>query len=107
MLRWIAFDDETATGIDQHMGPGTAQVESGDALSLALSLTTPSVVVLRSSTPGQLVLANIRKSPLKQAEIDPLVSFEPSGFLGLSDTPMFLEATSPPQKHWWQRKKAA
>jgi hypothetical protein len=107
VLRWIAFDEETATGIDQRMGPGTAQVECGDSLSVALSLTTPSIVVLPSSTPGKLVLANIRRPPQKPPAIDAPVSFEAYGFLGLSDTPVLDDPPPPAKKRWWQRKKAA
>jgi hypothetical protein len=108
VLHWIAFDDQTAAGIDQHIGPGMAKVERGDALSFALSLTTASIVVLPSSTPGKLVLATIRKTPPKATLVDAPMSFQPSGFLGLSDAPVFLDDSPPPAKRkWWQRKKPA
>jgi hypothetical protein len=108
VLNWIGFDEETATGIDQRIGCGPVQVEGGDALSFALSLTTASIVVLPSSTPGKLVLATIRKTPPKATPADAAVSFEPSGFLGLSDAPVFLDDSPPPAKRkWWQRKKPA
>jgi hypothetical protein len=108
MLRWIVFDQETAAGIDQRIGPQTAQLESGDAFCVALGLTIPSIVVIRSSTAGKVVLANLRKTPQKPVALDTPVCFEPSGFLGLSDTPVFLDDPPPAaKKRWWQRKRAA
>jgi len=109
MIRWIAVDDLTASAIDGRIAGGPAEVQSGDPLSMALSLASSSVVVLRTSTPGKAVLARFRPVPRKTAAPKATLAFEPSGFLGLSDVPVFLDDSppAPPKKHWWQRKKAA
>jgi hypothetical protein len=109
VISWIAFEDETATAIDHRIGPGTAEVQSGDPLSIALTLMTQSIVVLPSSTPGKVALALFRRTPQKTTAPSVPLAFEPSGFLGLSDVPVFLDDSPPPppKQRWWQRKKAA
>ena len=96
VIRWIVFDDQTATAVDQRRGPGTAQIQTGDALRVALSLTTPGIIVLPTSGAGKAVLARFRPAPQRSAGSRAAFTLEPSGFLGLSDVPVFLD-DSPPE----------
>jgi len=109
VIRWIAFDGQTASAIDGRVGAGSTEIQSGDPLCMALGLARPSMVVLRSSTPGKAVLVRLRPILRKTAAPKATPAFEPSGFLGLSDAVVFLDDSppAPPKKHWWQRKKAA
>jgi hypothetical protein len=109
VIRWIAFDNQAAAALDSRWAPVSAEVQSGDPLAVALSLSTPSVVVLPSSTAGKVVLAYVQTRPRKVAPPAAHLTFEPSGFLGLSDNPVFVDETPPPlpKRQWWQRKKAA
>ncbi|MBV8050566.1 MAG: hypothetical protein JOZ80_05225 [Acidobacteriaceae bacterium] len=105
MSRWIAFDRDTAEAIRQLFGDDPAELRSGDPLKAALQLSKPCVAILPSSTPGKALLAHFR--PGVPAVVH--LSYEPTGFLGLSDTPIFEEEVQPavPKKHWWQRKRAS
>jgi hypothetical protein len=109
VIRWIAFDSETAAAIDSLVGQGSTEVQAGDPLETALNLSNSSIVVLPSSTPGKVVLACFRATPAKETAKAAALAFEPSGFLGLSDTPVLSDETPPatPKKRWWQRKQAA
>jgi hypothetical protein len=112
MARWIAFDGQTAEAILSH-SPGSvvAEIYSGEPLSFALDLATPSVLLRPSRTPGRVLVARI--TPKAQTPVhEPLsttpMAFEASGILGLTDTPVLLDEViqaSPPRNKWWQRKK--
>jgi len=106
--RWIAFDQDTADAIRKLFREDSGEIRSGDPLTAALELSKASVVVLPSSTPGKALLAYLRpKTPKVQAS-RPSIAYEPAGFLGLSDTPVFEEQVQPPapKNHWWLWKKA-
>ena len=84
----------------------------------ALAAGRPSILLLPSSTPGRVFMARIQPravpdttefSSANSGLAEPV--YEPSGFLGLSDEPVF--ARRPPQpappehKKWWQRLRAS
>ncbi len=111
MARWIAFDDETAEAVVGRFKRGAAEIHSGNALDAALSQSTASLVVLPSSVPGKVLMARIEpksEKPFVSASPE-TVDYEPSGFLGLGDQPIFARpAPVPPvvKKKWWQRRSA-
>ncbi|PYV56396.1 MAG: hypothetical protein DMG91_09665 [Acidobacteria bacterium] len=118
MIRWIAFDDETADAIITRFRRGAAEIHHGNPLDEALAAGRPSILLLPSSTPGRVFMARIQPravpdttefSSANSGLAEPV--YEPSGFLGLSDEPVF--ARRPPQpappehKKWWQRLRAS
>ncbi len=107
MSRWIAFDPQTADAIRNLFGPASAETASGDPLKAALQLATASVVILPSFTPAKALLAYLRPKACRRELAAAPITYEPSGFLGLSDAPVLPDEAqaAPEKKHWWQRKK--
>lgn len=67
MVRWIAFDDDTAEAVVSRLRRGAAEIQHNSPVDAALHAAGPSVIVLPSSTPGKLLIA--RFTHLKQAEV--------------------------------------
>jgi hypothetical protein len=113
MVRWIAFDDETADAIVSRFKRGAAEIHEGNPLDEALRLGKASLI-LPSDAPGKVLFARLEvKKDLKnevknEVPSGQLVSYEPTGFLGLADEPVFTKPPrpAPPKKKWWQRKTA-
>ncbi len=100
MTRWIAFDGQSATAL------AAAQIspelhDSGDALGVALSSPTSSLVLMPASTPGHALVLQIRHVPLPKSE--PEVQYEATGFLGLTDAPIYEDDQPASPKKWWQK----
>ena len=113
VIRWIAFDAQTEAALNNQFPADSVETQSADPLTTALSQPNSSLLVLPSSTQGHVILARIRLVQ-KMIETKPEkphreFAFEPSGFLGLSDSPIFEDESpaTPPKKKWWQRKKTA
>lgn len=97
MVRWIAFDDETAEAVVSRFKRGAAEIEAGDPLAAALGADRPTMVILPSQVKGRVLLAKI--SPSKES-----VNYEATGFLGLSDEPVAPRAPQPQaRKSWWKK----
>lgn len=114
MIRWIAFDDETADAIISRFRRGAAEIHDGNPLDEALAADQPSILLLPSNTPGRVLMARIQPRSMagNSANVDEAEPvYEPSGFLGLSDEPVFArrppQSASPEKKKWWQRLRAA
>jgi hypothetical protein len=99
MVRWIAFDDETAEAVVSRFRRGAAEIEHGDLLGIALGSEQPTVMILPTSTPGRVLLAKV--VPAVQT-----VTYEPTGFLGLSDEPVLRTQprTLPAQNESWVKR---
>lgn len=110
MPRWIAFNHETAEAMVDRFQRGGVEIQDGDALSAALALKGNSLVVLPSKVAGMVLLAHMRPAELGENAEEGTYEVEASGFLGLSDTPVFARRSPVvelPKKKWWQRKKTA
>jgi len=133
MVRWIAFDEETADALISRFKRGASELHTGDPLDAALNYTKPSVLLMPSSTPGKVLLARIEKKTAPHADMglnariasklwhkrepqssssSAAISYEPTGFLGLSDEPVFHQPPqpvypAPRKKKWWWWKKSA
>ena len=59
MVRWIAFDDDTAEAVVSRLRRGAAEIQSNSPVDAALHAAGPSVIVLPSSTPGKLLIARL------------------------------------------------
>ena len=77
MVRWIAFDDDTAEAVVSRLRRGAAEIQHNSPVDAALHAAGPSVIVLPSSTPGKLLIARITKAksnePVADLKPTPLV----------------------------------
>jgi len=110
MIRWIAFDDETAEAIVSRFKRGAAEIQQGDPVDTVLRYDRPSILILPSETPGKVLFARVdsRINADGQLTSDEPVGYEATGFLGLSDEPVFTRRPPQPaiKKKWWQRLTA-
>jgi len=70
MVRWIAFDDETAEAVVSRLRRGAAEIQHNTPLDAALHAQGPSVIVLPSSTPGKLLVARFTKCKVSEPAPD-------------------------------------
>src|SRR5581483_5683844 len=99
MVRWIAFDDETAEAVVSRFKRGAAEIEHGDPLTLALESERPTVLILPSETPDKAMLAKVSPTP-------GLITYEATGFLGLTDTPIVKRQSAHEVRDkasWWKK----
>jgi len=112
MMRWIAFDDETAEAVVSRFKRGGAEIYQGEPLDAVLEFGKPSLMLLPSTKPGKVLLAQFQPKSATSESREPIV-FEPTGFLGLADQPVFSnpkaaeeENSDKNKKRWWQRRSA-
>src|SRR5580704_7457460 len=106
MIRWIAFDDETAEAVVSRFKRGAAEIHRGQALDAALSLGRPSLLLLPSDIPGRLLLARLEPKGDHASKNSPVLG--PEGIGGQLEPPDFTPRRKPPQpepgkRKWWQR----
>ncbi|MFB3917266.1 MAG: hypothetical protein ACE14M_11090 [Terriglobales bacterium] len=118
MAQWIAFDSETASAVRQKT-QGEVCVAEGDALSAALGSDVPVIAVLPAAAAGASLLLSVRHNRTTDESAGGVVeaaaaeageqdrrariSYVPTGFLGLSDAPVYEEEEPRPKKSWWRR----
>ena len=107
MIRWIAFDDETAEAIVSRFKRGAAEIQQGDPLDTMLRYDGPSILILPSETPGKVLFARVESRINADGRLSSQepIDYEATGFLGLSDEPVFTRRPPQPaiKKRWWQR----
>ena len=97
MIRWIAFDDETAEAVVSRFRRGAAEIHPGTtALDSALTAGHPSLLLLPSDTPGRVVVARV----CPKTELPP----QPQSIQIAAQHPP--QSQTPPKKNWWQRRTA-
>ena len=102
MVRWIAFDDETAEAVVSRLRRGAAEIQSNSPLDAALHNAGPSVIVLPSSTPGKLLIARISQRKLPALDTPAFApkqqstQFMPSPILE-------KKPASSEKKAWWRK----
>ncbi|HEY7097113.1 MAG TPA: hypothetical protein VH437_10340 [Terriglobales bacterium] len=108
MVRWIAFDDESAEAVVSRFERGAAEIQAGDPVDAALALDTPSLVLLPSKSEGKVLIAHFEpKNEEATTGESGAPKYEASGFLGLRDEPVFIhDDPHPPKKSWWRRRPA-
>ncbi len=110
MIRWIAFDDETAEAIVSRFKRGAAEIQDGDPLDTVLRYDRPSILILPSETPGKVLFARVESRVKADGELlsEEPVNYEATGFLSLSDEPVFTrrQPQAATKKKWWQRLTA-
>ena len=97
MVRWIAFDDETAEAVVSRLRRGAAEIQNNTPIDAALQNAGPSVIVLPSSTPGKLLVA--RFSYRKHAEPAHLPAVQPS----LLAPAFHKKPIASEKKAWWRK----
>jgi len=105
MIRWIAFDVETAEAVVSRFKRGGAEIQQGSPLTSALQDGRSSLLLLPSPVPGRMLLARFEPSATAHIPAARPITWAASGFLGLSDEPVFDEPAeiAPPRKKWWRR----
>ena len=114
MIRWIAFDDETAEAVVSKFKRGGAEIHRGEPLDAVLDFGKPSLMLLPSTKPGRVLLATFQPKPRTAArESREPIAFETMGFLGLTDQPVYSDHSADEEnqdgtkkKRWWQRRSA-
>ena len=99
MVRWIAFDDDTAEAVVSRLRRGAAEIQSNTPVDAALHASGPSVIVLPSSTPGKLLIARFSRRKIDTALPVPP---GPSAAVVSSLIPPKKPVTSL-KKPWWRR----
>ncbi|HET7747910.1 MAG TPA: hypothetical protein VFK81_00935 [Terriglobales bacterium] len=101
MARCIAFDKPTAQAISRNLHLLTVCNPEADPVQTALQSNAPiSLLAVPSENGKHVLVAKFRRPALAVADNEP-VGFEASGFLGLSDEPVFVPGS--PVRKWWQK----
>jgi len=61
MVRWVAFDDDTAEAVVTRLRRGAAEINHSTPVDAALQSKGSAVVVLPASTPGRVLIARFSK----------------------------------------------
>lgn len=104
VIRWVAFDAETADALAASPDLACIELQEGNALEAAIKLRQPCILILAANSPGKILMARISPKVSPKTSPDQSVALEASGFLGLSDAPALRDASPAVQKkNWWQR----
>jgi hypothetical protein len=94
MVRWIAFDDETAEAVVSRFRRGAAEIHPGNtAVDSALTAGQSSLIVFPSETPGRVLLAHVTPKTELPAPPPKPVQFAPKA----------RPRAQKPARKWWQR----
>jgi hypothetical protein len=98
MVRWIAFDDDTAEAVVSRLRRGAAEIQHNTPVDAALHAAGPSVIVLPSSTPGKLLIARITKAKSNE----PAADFK-SLATPIVPPPLPKKQAASVKKPWWRK----
>jgi hypothetical protein len=99
MVRWIAFDDDTAEAVVSRLRRGAAEILNNSPVDAALHTDRPSVIVLPSSISGRLLIARFTPRRVAQAPLAPHSNVRPS------QSPFAAtqkKAAASVKKPWWR-----
>ena len=104
MGRYIAFDKATAQAISRNLHLLTICDSEGDPLQTALQSKSPTcLLAMPAESADKVLIATFRRSPSAEPATSPdPIGFEASGFLGLSDEPVY-QAEPQAGKNWWRK----
>ena len=69
MVRWIAFDDDTADALVGKFKRGAAEIREGAVLDTLVSHRQPSILIYPSTSPERALLARVRLVPATIADV--------------------------------------
>ena len=99
MVRWIAFDDDTAEALVGKFKRGAAEIREGDVLESAARHPESSILVFPSTSPERVLLAKV--SPKKaESAFSPDASPQP---IPPSAEGVMARAAFRTKKSWWRR----
>ena len=98
MVRWIAFDDDTAEAVVSRLRRGAAEIQHNTPVDAALHAAGPSVIVLPSSNPGKLLIARFTKYKTSEAA----TSLKTAATMIASPVPPKKQAAAI-KKPWWRK----
>jgi len=104
MVRWIAFDDDTAEVVVSRLQRGAAEIQNNSPLDAALHIESPSVIVLPSSTPGRLLIA--RFTPRKGAQMPTAPRAATRGAYSsgqVAAPPIQKKPVASAKQRWWRK----
>jgi hypothetical protein len=96
LVRWIAFDDDTAEAVVSRLRRGAAEIQHNTPVDAALNSEGPSVLVLPSSTPGKLLIAHF--APRKKSQLAPAAA-RPAR----PASPVPKKPAASTRKPWWRK----
>ncbi|MGC2194023.1 MAG: hypothetical protein WA628_05065 [Terriglobales bacterium] len=102
MVRWIAFDDDTAEAVVSRLRRGAAEIQSNSPVDAALQSAGPSVIVLPSSTPGKLLIARFSQRKNPAVEIAPRALNGPLPAVTTA-TVLHRKPAASVKKTWWRK----
>ena len=98
MVRWIAFDDDTAEAVVSRLRRGAAEIQHTTPVDAALGTHGSAVLVLPSPTPGKLLVA--RFSAPKKAE--PPAILAPPKRESILGPAIMRKPVASAKKPWWR-----
>src|SRR5436305_15157165 len=69
MVRWVAFDDESAEAVVGRFKRGAAEIQPGDAVGSALELGRPSLVHLPARNSGRVLTARFQPMTVDELSV--------------------------------------
>ena len=103
MVRWIAFDDETAEAVVSRLRRGAAEIQSNSPLDAALHNAGPSVIVLPSSTPGKLLIAHFSQRNLPAADTSGFAPKRQAVQQLIPSPTLEKKPAASAKKAWWRK----
>jgi hypothetical protein len=97
MVRWVAFDDETAEAVVCRLRRGAAEIQHDTPVDAALRAEGASVLVLPSLTPGRLLIA--RFTARKDAQLSTPKAARPARPGAIAPK----KAAASDRKPWWRK----
>lgn len=101
MVRWIAFDDDTAEFVVSRMRRGAAEIQHNSPVDAALGVNGASVIVLPTPTREKLLIA--RFTPRKDAQFPTAPRFRPPTTYASPNASLAQnKIAAPDKKPWWR-----
>jgi hypothetical protein len=99
MVRWIAFDDDTAEAVVSRLRRGAAEIQHSVPVDAALRTDGSAVLVLPSPNPGKLLVARFstRKSTVLRPPPPPVA--HPTAIA----PPVMKKGVESVKKPWWRK----
>jgi hypothetical protein len=99
MVRWIAFDDDTADALVGKFKRGAAEIREGDVLDSSLRHDEANILIYPSTSPERVLLARVTSFTSPKSAAEPMKPFTVQSVRPTSQSPA-------PKKSWWRRHTA-
>ena len=103
MVRWIAFDDDTAEAVVSRLRRGAAEIQNSAPVDAALRSDGSAVLVLPSRTPGKLLIAKFiaHKKALLPPKVERVERHIPLPIV--SQAALKKSPASTAKQSWWRK----